>query len=114
MNIFRLQNDGRAASAWEITAVATILVVGILLFWQPALTTSRTSPKGQCGNNLARIEDAKEHWAMETWQPSGAAADVNAINRWIKDGIPKCPSDGKYTYGKIDEPARCSIAGHTR
>jgi prepilin-type N-terminal cleavage/methylation domain-containing protein len=74
-----------------------------------------TAQKNACINNLRQIDGAKEQWALETKQPSGTAADSNAINNYIKGGAPSCPGGGSYTYGAVDSNPTCNLSntGHT-
>jgi hypothetical protein len=68
--------------------------------------------KNACINNLREIDGAKEQWALENHVESGKLAIVKEVDAYIKGGHPKCPQGGTYTYGKVDEPPRCSIKGH--
>ena len=70
-----------------------------------------TAQKNACINNLRQIDGAKEQWALETKQPSGTAADANAINNYIKGGAPSCPGGGSYTYGAVDTNPGCNLNG---
>jgi hypothetical protein len=73
-----------------------------------------TSPRNQCINNLRQIEGAKEQWALENRKTSGSRIDEDGVTAYLTPRkIPKCPAGGKYSLGKVDELARCSIEGHT-
>ena len=98
----------------------TLWATGILLFVAcgsaaivpSAVHTRCARPELACINILRQIDGAKEQWALETYQPTNAPAVVSAVDQYIKGGGPKCPQRGTYTYGRIDQPPRCSIKGH--
>ena len=35
------------------------------------------------------------------------------LESYMKDGIPRCPSDGEYTLGTVEEKPTCDVGGHT-
>jgi hypothetical protein len=93
---------------------SSLAIFAIPTTWYMSPTTGRrTSPKNACINNLRQIDGAKEQWALENHIESGAASIAKEVNAYIKGGGPKCPAGGSYTYGKVDEPPRCSIKGHS-
>ena len=82
--------------------------------WNPRFGGGRcTAPKNACINNLRQIDGAKEQWALENHIESGKPSIDKEIDAYLKGGRPKCPQGGTYTYGKVDEPPRCSIKDHT-
>jgi hypothetical protein len=60
-------------------------------------------------NNLRQVDVAKNQWALE----SNDVVTINDIRPYIeldaKGNLPKCPSGGIYTIGKIGEPRTCSL-----
>jgi hypothetical protein len=81
-----------------------------------------TSPANACINNLRQIDSAKNQWALEHNAKSNDIVTINDIRPYIesernnsfikldaKGNLPKCPSGGIYTIGKIGEPPICSI-----
>jgi hypothetical protein len=75
---------------------------------------STSSPKHACINNLRQIDGAKEQFALENKLSAGARVTEIEVAQYLKgQTVPKCPSGGKYSLGKIDEPPGCSVRGHT-
>ena len=94
---------------------------GVRLVRMPgAATTTASSPavnqRNACINNLRQIDAAKQEWALEKGKPNGTVVTEADIKPYIKldpnGNIPKCPSGGKYTIGKVGELPTCSIPGH--
>jgi outer membrane lipoprotein-sorting protein len=74
------------------------------------------SQRNACINNLRQIDAAKNQWALENNKKAGTIVTEDDIKPYIKldaDGnLPKCPSGGTYTIGKVGEKPTCSTAGH--
>jgi hypothetical protein len=94
---------------------------GVRLVRMPgAATSTASSPavnqRNACINNLRQIDAAKQEWALEKGKPNGTVVTEADIKPYIKldpnGNIPKCPSGGKYTIGKVGELPTCSIPGH--
>jgi len=81
-----------------------------------------TSPANACINKLRQIDAAKNEWALEHNAKSNDVVTVNDIRPYIerernnpfikldaKGNLPKCPSGGIYSIGKIGEPPTCSL-----
>lgn len=68
--------------------------------------------RNECVNHLRQIEGAKEQWALEEKKNAGDSVDEAGVNRYISDGIPKCPSGGVYSYGAVGKSPTCSSPGH--
>ena len=85
-----------------------------------AATATASSPavnqRNACINNLRQIDAAKQEWALEKGKPNGTVVTEADIKPYIKldpnGNLPKCPSGGKYTIGKVGELPTCSIPGH--
>jgi hypothetical protein len=71
-----------------------------------------TAPRNACINNLRQIDGAKEQWALETNHSTNDLCMPREVDAYIKGGGPACPEGGKYIYGKVGEPPRCTIATH--
>ena len=68
-----------------------------------------------CAARLRAIDGAKAIWALEHQKNNAdipADADLFGLGRYIFKK-PVCPQGGAYTLGRVDEPPRCSIPGHT-
>lgn len=76
----------------------------------------------RCINNLRQIDAAKNEWALEHNAKSNNVVTINDIKPYIerernnpfikldaKGNLPKCPSGGIYTIGKVGEPPTCSL-----
>jgi outer membrane lipoprotein-sorting protein len=71
------------------------------------------SQRNACINNLRQIELAKKMWALDKGKKDGDLVTEDDIKSYLADGnLPKCPSGGKYTIGKVGEKPTCSTAGH--
>ncbi len=79
-------------------------------------SSTEVSQRNACINNLRQIDAAKNQYALENRKTTGDAVTEADIKPYIKldaDGnLPKCPSGGKYTIGKVGETPTCSIDGH--
>ena len=112
--LLRFKRKPVSAGHIGLILLLTIAIFAIpTRFYMSQTTGRRTSPRNACINNLRRIDGAKEQWALENHIESGALAIPKEVNAYIKGGGPKCPDGGSYTYGKVDEPPRCSIKEHT-
>jgi hypothetical protein len=67
----------------------------------------------RCINNLREIQYAKQEWALEKGKTNGVVCTEDDIKPCInldsKGNLPKCPSGGIYTIGKVGEPPTCSL-----
>jgi outer membrane lipoprotein-sorting protein len=81
-----------------------------------AAVARANSQRNACINNLRQIDAAKNQWALENRKTSGTPVTEADIKPYIKldanGNLPKCPSGGKYTIGKVGETPTCSIPGH--
>jgi prepilin-type N-terminal cleavage/methylation domain-containing protein len=93
-----------------IAIVALLAVITIPVF----LKAQRESPaklKGQCIENLARIEKAKGEIAAEMNLEQDATIDATNVFARLQGKV-RCPADGEYTIGNVGVRPTCSIAGH--
>ena len=79
-----------------------------------SFTAARTTAQqNACINNLRQIDAAKNQFALEKGKKNGDAITEADITPYIRGGVlPKCPSGGTYTIGKVGENPTCSIPGH--
>jgi outer membrane lipoprotein-sorting protein len=79
-------------------------------------TPATVNQRNACINNLRQIDAAKNEFALEKGKKIGDPVTEADIKPYIKldanGNLPKCPSGGKYTIGKVGENPTCSIAGH--
>ena len=63
-----------------------------------------------CLNNLRELDAMKNEWAFEHHATNGEIIPMDQFTNYFRSGeIPKCPSGGTYTIGKIGEPPTCSL-----
>jgi hypothetical protein len=90
-----------------------------------SLSDGRNGPGGKsnaCINNLRQIDAAKNEWALEHNAKSNDVVTIKDIRPYIerernnpfikldaKGNLPKCPSGGVYTIGKIGDSPTCSL-----
>jgi len=91
-----------------------VAIIGIIVaIAVPAFLRARErSRASSCQENLAKIDSAKEQYALEFKLTNGQAvastAEVIGANKYLKRA-PFCPSGGSYTYNRIGETPTCSI-----
>lgn len=87
--------------------------VGVRLTRSPIATARATSQRNVCINNLRQIDAAKNQFALEKGKANGDPVTEADITPYLRGGVlPKCPSGGTYTIGKVGENPTCSIPGH--
>jgi competence protein ComGC len=101
----------RAFGFLEIS-VLVLVIAFIVLVSVPNYVGSRISPSNACINNLRIIDAAKQEWAIENKITNGetVVTEAQILNYLGRVGkMPKCPSGGKYTIGKLSEVPTCSL-----
>jgi hypothetical protein len=104
-------------SGWySLIWLAIIAVAGFIIFQilTPNFVSSGSGPSSACINNLRQIDAAMQQWALENGITNGdtivTEKDIQPfLGRELKGNIPRCPSGGKYTIGKLNQPPTCSI-----
>jgi hypothetical protein len=71
---------------------------------------------GNCRVHLMQIDAAEQNWALAHNKTTNDVPTWEDIRPYLPRGrveheIPVCPQGGKYTIGRLDEAARCSIGG---
>jgi len=100
-----------------VEIMIVVAIIGLLAaIAVPNFVKARTSAQANaCINNLVKINGAKEQWALENKQVTGASptdAQLFGSSLYIADK-PACPAAGTYTIGAIGTSPTCSVAGHT-
>jgi|SRR5882724_6526027 len=74
---------------------------------------SGENPVGVCRNNLRNIDAAKNEWMLENNKKVGDIITENGVKNYVKldakGNLPKCPSGGTYTLGRLGENPICSF-----
>jgi hypothetical protein len=68
-----------------------------------------------CQANLREMQAIKLQWAADEHKSATdeiTRADLMARDRYILTRF-ECPAGGNYTWGRVGEPATCSVPGHT-
>ena len=98
-----------------VEIMIVVAIIGLLAAIAiPSFMKSRESSQQKaCINNLRQIDAAKDQWATETGQSTGAAVNTaaltNSVNEYIKGGTPTCPAGGTYTYNAVSTDPSCSV-----
>lgn len=84
-----------------------------LAVWISASAVSAEAPPKTCINNMRMLQAATDQAAIEGNRASGAVIPANVISDYIRGGIAslKCPANGVYTFGTVDEEPFCSMHG---
>jgi len=105
-------NTYRRTSAFTLVEIMIVVaIIGLLAAIAiPNFVRAReTSQTNACVNNLRQIDAAKDQWALETGQTTGADAEANrqAINEYLRRE-PHCPvGNTAYDYTKVGDNALC-------
>ena len=70
--------------------------------------------KSMCPANLKQLDGAINTWALENEKTTNdipAFSDIIGTNKYIKV-MPTCADGASYTFGRVGERPRCSIADH--
>jgi len=101
-----------------VEIMIVVAIIGILVgIAVPGFIKARRTAQGKsCNENLAKIDGAKEQYALE----NNLAADdatvlddtvlVEAGNTGYLKKTPVCPGGGTYTYGTIADTPTCDKA----
>jgi hypothetical protein len=106
---------------WRVLMLA-VLGVAVVFTAAVAPTTCADAhagaKKNACITNLRSLRDSKADWAKSFGITNlDVAPETTATNQfgWKQylGNRPQCPDGGKYWIGRLGEPPRCSISGHT-
>ncbi|GMV35649.1 MAG: hypothetical protein AMXMBFR61_01570 [Fimbriimonadales bacterium] len=96
-----------------IELMVVVLIIGILLVVAvPNYVRARTkSQTTVCLRNLAKIDMAKEHWAMANKASNGATVTMDDLVSDFLKAAPVCPAGGDYDPRPVGTAPTCSIGG---
>lgn len=106
---------------WRVLMLA-VLGVAVVFTAAVAPTTCSDSHAGAkrnaCMTNLRALQGVKADWAKSFGITNlDVAPETTATNQfgWKQHlgNRPQCPAGGRYWLGRLGEPPRCSISGHT-
>ena len=96
-----------------IELMVVVFVIGILLIISvPSYVNSRTrSEANVCRRNLAKIDMAKEQWAMANKKGNGdPVSQADLVPAYLREP-PHCPAGGTYSLNAIGVNPTCSLGG---
>ncbi len=96
-----------------IELMIVVLIISILLAVAvPNYVRARTkSQTTVCLRNLAKLDMAKEHWAMANKASEGAPVTMGDLVSDFLKAEPVCPAGGDYDPRPVGAEPTCSIGG---
>ncbi len=101
-----------------------LAVLGVALAFTAAVAPTSfasaraASQRNSCIRNLTTMREAKADWATSFGitnlevAPEMTMSNMFGWKDYRPDGL-RCPEGGKYWAGRLSDPPRCSILGHT-
>jgi general secretion pathway protein G len=118
VNIKILKNTTRGFTLLEIMIVSGIMAIIVAIAAPTWLRQREISRSASCQENLCKIDDAKEQYAMDYKLSNGGLVDFptdlitppQAVRGqgYLKHA-PVCPAGGSYTINLIGDDPQCSI-----
>lgn len=109
-----LAMDDQHKGLLKTLGLIVALVIGIAIISHPGVRDMQNDDAARiCVHNLALIEEAKAHYAVDHDFVDGAPCTMQDL---LADGkvfntAPICPSGGTYTVGALGVTPTCSIGG---
>ena len=98
---------------WSIS-LGLMLISFVTLFFAGKGVRSVYSKANQCINNLREMDAAVHQYALEHELPTNGVVTVEQILPYLKaTEVPRCPSGGKYAFGRADQIPSCSVPRHS-
>ncbi len=93
----------------EIMIVVAIIGLLVAIAIPNFLRAREEARANSCVANLKQLEGAKERWAMSENIDTATPATTGALVPNYLKIAPACPSNGTYTYGRINTVPTCSV-----
>lgn len=121
-----------------VVVISATVILAVAVAWFVHARSAAVAD--ECIQNLVRIDSAKQRWAMETIAKTNAmppsvrlggdiarfhaVIESNAITNAVPTledirvylsgdmKMPRCPSGGTYTIGRVADAPTCSVPGH--
>jgi hypothetical protein len=108
------QKSGSSFGFWEMAILILIIGFVVAVAIPNRISDGHNSPTLRCVNNLRQIDSAINEWALVKGETNGSVIIENDIKPYItldvKGNLPKCPSGGKYIFGKVGDNPQVSCS----
>lgn len=95
----------------EVIIVSTIIGLLAVIVVPAFMKSRREAQQKACWNNLLKLDEAVDQWAMERHKNTGDPVVADEVYQYIKGGPPQCPSGGTYGFSEVtDFSASCSFS----
>jgi hypothetical protein len=105
------QSSKSSFLVWSIAIAGIGFIVWLIV--PDFIKAHAVSASNPCVNNLRQFDGAKNEWALETGKTNGMICTAEDIKPYVQlnaqGKLPRCPSGGKYNFGKVGEPPTCSL-----
>ena len=104
-----------------VEIMIVVAIIGLLAAIAiPNFVKARTTSQANaCINNLRQIDGAKQQWALETKQGTGASPANTSLQPYVGRGSaggifpPLCPGNGTYAVGLVSAAPTCTLSTQT-
>jgi prepilin-type N-terminal cleavage/methylation domain-containing protein len=102
-----------------VEIMIVVAIIGLLAAIAiPNFVKARTTSQANaCINNLRQLDGAKQQWALENKQASGASPVISDVQPYLGRGTtgtyPTCPAGGTYAIGILSTSPNCTLSGAT-
>ena len=93
---------------WMVTLLVLGITVGSILLIS---NVRKVRDLNTCLNNMRHITAGIWATGLAKGVSNGAVVPVEEVVPYLKNGLPKCPSGGRYTIPVMGDEARCSMHG---